>query len=47
MSGAIQKAVNLKTRSVLEMSDFSRAEIRFLLDLSAELKRAKAAGTSV
>ena len=37
--------VNLRHRSVLEMSDFSREEIRYLLDLSAELKRAKAAGT--
>jgi ornithine carbamoyltransferase len=37
--------VNLRNRSVLEMSDFSREEIRFLLDLSAELKRAKSAGT--
>ncbi|MEP6993262.1 MAG: ornithine carbamoyltransferase [Acidobacteriota bacterium] len=40
----IQEAVNLRNRSVLEMSDFSRPEIRFLLDLSADLKRAKAAG---
>jgi ornithine carbamoyltransferase len=37
--------VNLKNRSVLEMSDFSREEIRFLLDLSHDLKRAKNAGT--
>ena len=36
---------NLKNRSVLEMSDFTREEIRFLLDLSRELKRAKYAGT--
>ena len=36
---------NLKNRSVLEMSDFTREEIRFLLDLSRELKRAKSAGT--
>jgi ornithine carbamoyltransferase len=36
--------VNLKNRSVLEMSDFSREEIRFLLDLSKDLKRAKYAG---
>ncbi|HYX21588.1 MAG TPA: ornithine carbamoyltransferase [Thermoanaerobaculia bacterium] len=36
---------NLKNRSVLEMSDFTREEIRFLLDLSKELKRAKYAGT--
>src|SRR5262245_64863188 len=39
--------VNLKNRSVLEMSDFSREEIRFLLDLSKDLKRAKYAGTEV
>jgi ornithine carbamoyltransferase len=36
--------VNLHNRSVLEMSDFSREEIRFLLDLSRDLKRAKYAG---
>ncbi len=36
--------VNLKNRSVLEMSDFSREQIRFLLDLSKDLKRAKYAG---
>ena len=36
---------NLRNRSVLEMSDFSADEIRFLLDLSKELKRAKASGT--
>ena len=38
---------NLRNRSVLEMSDFSREEIRFLLDLSRDLKRAKYAGTEV
>jgi ornithine carbamoyltransferase len=38
---------NLRSRSVLEMSDFSREEIRFLLDLSRDLKRAKYAGTEV
>jgi len=37
--------VNLRNRSVLEMSDFSRQEIRFLLVLSGDLKRAKYAGT--
>jgi ornithine carbamoyltransferase len=37
--------VNLKNRSVLEMSDFTREEIRLLLDLSRDLKRAKHAGT--
>jgi len=36
---------NLRNRSVLEMSDFSKQEIRFLLDLSRDLKRAKYAGT--
>jgi ornithine carbamoyltransferase len=36
--------VDLKNRSVLEMSDFSREEIRFLLDLAGDLKRAKSAG---
>jgi ornithine carbamoyltransferase len=36
---------NLRNRSVLEMSDFSKQEIRFLLDLSRDLKRAKSAGT--
>ncbi len=39
--------VNLKNKSVLEMSDFTREEIRFLLDLSKDLKRAKYAGTEV
>jgi ornithine carbamoyltransferase len=38
---------NLRNRSVLEMSDFSQEEIRFLLDLSRDLKRAKYAGTEV
>jgi ornithine carbamoyltransferase len=38
---------NLRSCSVLEMSDFSAEQIRFLLDLSKELKRAKAAGTEV
>jgi ornithine carbamoyltransferase len=40
----IATTVDLKKRSVLEMSDFSKEEIRYLLDLSRELKRAKAAG---
>jgi ornithine carbamoyltransferase len=39
--------VNLKNRSFLEMSDFSREEIRYLLDLSKDLKRAKYAGNEV
>ena len=38
---------NLHNRSILEMSDFSKQEIRFLLDLSRDLKRAKYAGTEV
>jgi ornithine carbamoyltransferase len=36
--------VNLLGSSILEMSDFSREEIRYLMDLSADLKRAKAEG---
>jgi ornithine carbamoyltransferase len=36
-------SANLKNRSVLEMSDFTQEEIRFLLELSRELKRAKRA----
>jgi len=39
--------VNLRNRSVLEMSDFTAEEIRFLLDLSRDLKRSKYAGTEV
>jgi ornithine carbamoyltransferase len=39
--------VNLKNRSFLEMSDFSREEIRYLLDLSKDLKRAKYAGNEI
>ncbi|MBM4445822.1 MAG: ornithine carbamoyltransferase [Chloroflexi bacterium] len=38
-------AYNLRNRSFLKLLDFSPQEIRFLLDLSAELKRAKYAGT--
>lgn len=37
--------VNLKNRSFLKLQDFSPQEIRFLLDLSATLKKAKYAGT--
>jgi ornithine carbamoyltransferase len=37
-------AYNLRNRSFLKLLDFSPEEIRFLLDLSAELKRAKYAG---
>ena len=36
---------NLRNRSFLKLLDFTPQEIRFLLDLSAELKRAKYAGT--
>jgi ornithine carbamoyltransferase len=36
---------NLRGRSVLTLDDFSPAEIRFLLQLAAELKAAKIAGT--
>jgi len=38
-------AYNLKNRSFLKLLDFSPEEIRFLLDLSMELKKAKYAGT--
>ena len=37
-------AVDLKGRSFLSLMDFSPEEIRYLLDLSAELKRRRAAG---
>ncbi|ALT76429.1 ornithine carbamoyltransferase [Paucibacter sp. KCTC 42545] len=36
---------NLRNRSLLDLRDFPPRAIRFLLDLAAELKRAKAAGT--
>jgi ornithine carbamoyltransferase len=38
---------NLRQRSLLKLLDFTEREIRHLLDLSLELKRAKAAGTEV
>ncbi|ATI74064.1 ornithine carbamoyltransferase [Mesoplasma florum] len=38
-------AVNLKGRSFLKLLDFTPREIRYLLDLSRDLKRAKYAGT--
>ena len=38
-------AVNLKNRNFLKMLDFKTEEIRYLLDLSSELKAAKYAGT--
>ena len=38
-------ACNLKNRSFLKLLDFTPEEIQYLLDLAAELKRAKKAGT--
>jgi ornithine carbamoyltransferase len=38
-------AYNLRNRSFLKLLDFSPKDIRFLLDLAAELKKAKYAGT--
>jgi len=38
-------AFNLKNRNFLKLQDFSPQEIRFLLDLSATLKKAKYSGT--
>jgi ornithine carbamoyltransferase len=37
--------VNIRNRSFLKLLDFSPEEIRFLIDLSFDLKRAKYAGT--
>ena len=36
--------VNIRGRSFLTLLDYTPAEIRYLLDLSAEFKRLKAAG---
>ena len=36
---------NLRCRDLLDLKDFTSEEIRYLLDLAAELKRAKYAGT--
>jgi ornithine carbamoyltransferase len=36
---------NLRNRSLLDLKDFPPRAIRYLLDLAAELKRSKAAGT--
>ena len=36
---------NLRNRSFLKLLDFTTQEIAFLLDLSADLKKAKYAGT--
>jgi ornithine carbamoyltransferase len=38
---------NLHNRSLLNMQDFSPRDIRFLLELASELKRAKYAGTEI
>jgi ornithine carbamoyltransferase len=38
---------NLKARSLLDLTDFTARDLRYLLDLAHELKRAKAAGTEV
>jgi ornithine carbamoyltransferase len=38
-------AYNLRNRSFLKLLDFTPEEIKFLLDLSFELKKAKYAGT--
>jgi ornithine carbamoyltransferase len=40
-------AVDLRGRHFLKLDDFSADELRYLLDLSAELKAAKRAGTEV
>jgi len=38
---------NLKNRNFLKLLDYTPKEIKFLLDLSADLKKAKYAGTEV
>ena len=38
-------AFNLRNRSLLTVQDFTQREIRYLLDLARDLKRAKYAGT--
>jgi ornithine carbamoyltransferase len=38
-------ALNLHGRDFLKEADFTTAELQFLLDLSHDLKRAKATGT--
>jgi ornithine carbamoyltransferase len=38
-------SINLHNRSLLDLKDFEPGDIRYLLDLAAELKRAKRAGT--
>ena len=39
--------VDLRNRSFVKELDFTTEELRFLIDLSAELKRAKRDGTEV
>ena len=38
-------AYNLRNRNFLKLLDFTPKEIKFLLELSADLKKAKYAGT--
>jgi ornithine carbamoyltransferase len=45
LTNRIIMPVNLRNRSFLKLLDFRPEEIKFLLDLAAELKRAKYAGT--
>jgi len=45
--GTKRMSFNLKNRNFLRLDDFTAQEIRFLLQLSAELKAAKYAGTEV
>ena len=40
-------SVNLRNRHLLTLKDFSKEEISFLLDLAAELKKAKQEGKEV
>ena len=40
-------AFNLRNRNFLKLLDFTPAEIKYLLKLSADLKAAKYAGTEV
>jgi ornithine carbamoyltransferase len=45
LPGGNQMGFNLRNRHFLKLLDFTPAEIRFLLDLSLDLKKAKYAGT--
>lgn len=38
-------AFNLRNRNFLKLLDFSPKEIKYMLDLAADLKKAKYAGT--